>query len=51
MVQAVAAFGASIKSFLVKDTPVVQYTIALLEMIQCTYFIEEWFKRVVAIKV
>ena len=43
-------FGHSIKEYFVQNTPIEEYTKALLDLIQYTYFIEEWLKCVLKLK-
>ena len=43
-------FGHSIKEYFVQNTPIEEYTKALLDLIQFTYFIEEWLKCVLLMK-
>jgi len=44
-------FGVKLKEFFVQSTPIEEYTRALLELIQFSYFIEEWLRCVVIIKI
>ena len=43
-------FGSSIKEFFVQSVPIMEYTRALLDLIQVTYYIEEWLKFLLHLK-
>jgi hypothetical protein len=43
-------FGSSLKDFFVEKVSIEEYTKSLLELIQYTYFIEEWLKCVLKLQ-
>jgi hypothetical protein len=43
-------FGSSIKEFFVQNVPIEDYTKALLDLIKCTFYIEDWLRCVLILK-
>ena len=46
----IGKFGTSIKEFFVQNVPIEDYSKSLLDLIQFTYFVEEWLQRVLQLK-
>lgn len=46
----IGVFGNQLKELFVQTTPIAEYTKALLDFIQSTYYIEEWLRRVLQLK-